>query len=86
MGKICNVANLTPGGRSATLQIFRGKVCNVADLPGGGGEVCKGEDLQYNTGTYIVVILLETELFWRRVEGTNRTYFDSPLLFITVLK
>ena len=32
------------------LQILRGKVCNIADLPGGGGEVCKGESLQYNTG------------------------------------
>ena len=36
-GKICNVANLPPGGRSAMLQIFRGKVCT-------------GEGLQYNTG------------------------------------
>ena len=47
------------GGRSAMLKIFRGKVCNVADLPGeglrccrpSGGKVCKGEGLQYNTGT-----------------------------------
>ena len=47
------------GGRSAMLQIVRGKVCNVADLPGeglqccrpSGGKVCKGEGLQYNTGT-----------------------------------
>ena len=31
------------------LQIFQGKVCNVAYLP--GGKVCKGEGLQYNTGT-----------------------------------
>ena len=38
-GKVCNVADL-PGG---------GKVCNVADLP--GGKVCKGEGLQYNTGS-----------------------------------
>ena len=37
------------GGRSAMWQIFRGKVCNVADLP--VKKVCKGEGLQYNTGS-----------------------------------
>ena len=59
-GKICNVANLSLGGRPAMLQNFRGKVCNVADLPGkglqgcrhSGGKVCKGEGLQYNTGSH----------------------------------
>ena len=42
------------------LQIVRGKFCNVADLPGeglqcwrpSGGKVCKGEGLQYNTGSF----------------------------------
>ena len=47
MGKVCNVADLpgeglqccrSSGGRSAMLQTLR-------------GEVCKGEGLQYNTGT-----------------------------------
>ena len=69
MGKVCNVADLPPGKicneRGEICNVANlppwGKVFNVADLLGkslqccrsSGGKVCKGEGLQYNTGTNV---------------------------------
>ena len=50
-GRSAMLQTFPEGGMSAMLQIFRGE--GLQCCRPSGGKVCKGEDLQYNTGTNV---------------------------------